>query len=211
MGKMHRKEKNIPIRPMAWPEAGHQAEDCRDGSWLRQDSWSAFPILRSKKQPHHFWLGSCMPIGGPVKAQEMKRKNLVCTNFSWKRECSIIAGQRRWSRCSIGTEDRCSKGNEVGVVLKQPHQRNQVEHSDLVSLEWETISGPGTCFPCFEVHGGRWCHCHRLEHEVIHRWWKTIPAYDERTGTVCSCSAPDKSNTDINASNWKLVFVSDGR
>ena len=195
MGKMHRKEKNIPIRPMAWPEAGHKqriAETDRDyGKTLGQ----RFRYYAARNNHITFDLDPVCRLAAHLRHRKWNAKTLYVQTFHE----------------NVNVASSLDKGNEVGVVLKQPHQRNQVEHSDLVSLEWETISGPGTCFPCFEVHGGRWCHCHRLEHEVIHRWWKTIPAYDERTGTVCSCSAPDKSNTDINASNWKLVFVSDGR
>jgi len=44
-----------------------------------------------------------MPSGGPFRAQEVKRKNIVCTNETRKRE---------------NITSSLAKGNEVGVVLK---------------------------------------------------------------------------------------------
>ena len=45
----------------------------------------------------HLW--SCLPSGGPFRAQEVKRVT--------KNEDNIIAGQRKWRRCDNGTKDQC--------------------------------------------------------------------------------------------------------
>ena len=48
-----------------------------------------------------------MPSGGPFRAQEVKRKNIIRTMYTWRRENNIMPGQTKWSRRSTGTRARC--------------------------------------------------------------------------------------------------------
>ena len=94
-----------------------------------------------------------MPSGGLFGAQEVKRKSIVCTIYTWKRENNIMPGQTKWSRRSTGTRDQC-----CGQCLSDASGKNFVLEFAIEKLDVQASHLQGSNVRCVLPNG-----CHQVK------------------------------------------------
>ena len=92
-----------PVRFLGMNVKKFKEEEAREVWYVTQE------LLANYEHSERLWLSlwSCMPSGGPFREQDVKRKNIVCAIYTWRRENNIMPGQTKWSRRSTGTRDQC--------------------------------------------------------------------------------------------------------